>query len=146
MEEIRRAIGLSLDQVELKHVLDYQEQGTWDEQWIPAIADQGWIIITGDRGGLGRKQKGAKLPIVCKRHGVTHVVLSATIHNKNSVQKLAAILTVWPELMKLVDAPRGSRHLLRIKGMAPGGPVVEQIDPLPELPLAQTVQQGPELY
>jgi PIN like domain len=113
------------------HILDFQKQGVLDEEWIPRIAKEGgWIVVTSDRGRRGPK-KGAKLPIVCKRHGVTHIALSATVVKKSSFEKLGIILQVWPEMKKLADAPKGSAHLLRMKGRKYLVPVIEQIDPVP---------------
>lgn len=130
MEKIKAAVSISLDQPEFSHVLDFQKQGVHDEDWIPRIAEEGnWIVITGDRGRRGKANKGEKLPVVCKRHGVTHVVLSKAIHHKGSIEKMAAILSVWSDIQKLVDAPNGSMHVLRLRGKQPGTPVLVQVDP-----------------
>src|SRR5438105_1695297 len=130
MDKIKAAVSISLDESEFSHVLDFQIQGVHDQDWIPRIAQEGnWIVITGDRGRRGKASKGEKLPVVCKAHGVTHVVLSKTIHHKTSLDKMAAILSVWSDIQKLADAPKGSQHVLRLRGKSPGTPILVQVDP-----------------
>jgi hypothetical protein len=97
--------------VELRHLLDLQPPGTKDQIWVPKIAGGDWIVISTDRG---KKNKGAKLPLVCQRFGVTHVLFSAAVHRRTSREKIEAILEVWPDLAKVADAPRGSRYLLML--------------------------------
>lgn len=102
---------------DLQHVLDFQSQGVRDEVWVPKAATEGRIIITADRGKRGG---GAKLPLLCRRYGITHVMLSATLHHRKGFEKAAAILTVWPELAKLPNVPKGSGYSLRLTSA--GGP------------------------
>jgi hypothetical protein len=131
IEHIAGVLSLSLDHSQLSHILDRQREGIVDSEWIPKIAkDESWIVITSDRGRGGAK--GGKLPLVCKQHGVTHVQLSSTIHHMTSRDKIAIILLLWPELLKLSDAPKGSRHVIRLKGAPPHVPVLVQVDPLPQ--------------
>lgn len=105
----------SEERPELRHILEFQQQGVWDEQWIPRVASEGWILITADRGKKGSK-KGEKLPRLCVRHRITHVVLSAGIHRRKSFEKVLAILSVWYELLQLRDVPPGSRYQLEPTG------------------------------
>jgi len=81
--------------------------------WMPQRAPDGWIVLTGDRGKGGRT-KGAKLPFLCEQHGVTHIMLGPSAHHLPSDKKIVAIASVWDEIVKLPDAPRGSAYLLSV--------------------------------
>lgn len=97
---------------ELSHVLEKQQQGVWDETWIPQLATEGWIVITGDRGRRGGKKKGEKFPIVCQQNGITHVMLGPSLHSQSNFTKAQAIVQVWNHIAQLPDAPPGSAYLL----------------------------------
>jgi hypothetical protein len=109
---MRDLIALSDEDAEIAHILDFQSQGVTDEVWIPRIAKENWIVLTGDRAK--QSSKGGKLPILCKAFLVTHVMLSAAIHQMKSLDKERMILHVWHDLKKLVDAPKGSGYSLRL--------------------------------
>lgn len=112
IESLVSRLGSTPYQLEVKHLVDIHKSGTPDDVWIPTLAGGDWIVITADRG---RKSSTKKLPDICKENRITHVMLSASIHSKNSQEKLDAILAVWQELIQI---PSGSRFLLRQK---PGG-------------------------
>jgi PIN like domain len=115
MESLPQLLSFSKhDQFELGHVLDRQKQGIHDEDWIPQLAPEGWIVVTGDRG-KGGKKKGEKLPFVCMRNQVTHIMLGPSLLHKPSFDKVVAIVQVWDEIAKLPDAPAGSAFLLSVK-------------------------------
>ena len=100
------------DQATVKHILDMQPHGIWDEIWAPKIVPEGWIIISGDRGKKGRK-KGEKLPIICLQYSISHVLLGPSAHNQRNFSKLLTILSVWFDLVKVVPgAPKGSRFAI----------------------------------
>lgn len=92
----------------VKHIFDLHDPGTKDSDWIPKLADEEWIVITGDRGRSG----GDKLPDLCVQHKVTHVLLGAKVHHRTSQQKVMTIVSVWGLLLKLPDATPGSRYSL----------------------------------
>jgi hypothetical protein len=111
--------------VEGKHVYDFQFSGIHDEVWIPSIAADGYIIITADGGRNGRK-KGEKLPRLCVQFGITHVVMTPSIHHKRVIEKTSILISVIADLVKLPLAPKGSRFSLRLSNS--GAPVLQQID------------------
>lgn len=96
------------------HALSFQQQGVWDENWIPQKAQEGWIIISHDRGKQGWK-KGEPLPRVCIRHRVTHVLLSGSAAKRTMTDKIQIVLSVWPQILTLHSEPRGSRFLLALR-------------------------------
>ena len=106
------------DRPEIIHILDFQDQGIGDEEWIPRMADGGWILATGDRGRRQRG-KGEPLPRVCVREGVTHVILSAAVQRRKLFAKMLTVLSVWYELMTLQNEPAGSRFVVYPKGSEP---------------------------
>lgn len=103
--------GLGLELPEIKHVLEFQEQGVWDEEWIPRIADEGWMVVTQDRGKR-RKGRGEPLPRLCLAHNITHVLFSRRIAERKSAEKVLTLTSVWNELLSLAEAPIGSRYSL----------------------------------
>lgn len=105
--------------VELAHLQDFYEKGIADQIWVPAKAAEGWILISADRsGGSGRGRENV-LPQLCRQFRMTHILLGHTIHQKKQLEKLAAILAVWHDIVERVSASqRGSRWVLRA-GPAP---------------------------
>lgn len=105
-------LAYTKDPPEVKTVVEYFQSGIYDEIWVPQIADQGWIVITGDSGQGGRG-KGEKLPVVCRQYGVTHVVFGRGLQQQNGFEKIRAIMIVWPEICMLPSRPRASGWSLR---------------------------------
>jgi hypothetical protein len=121
---------------EFKHIKDYYKEGIKDNDWIPQLGKEGgWIVISGDRAK--RANKGGKLPELCKQHGITHVLLSSTLHQKKAHEKLAALALIWNEIAALHEVPLGTRFILRYKETkAKGGlrVVLERETPAPDTP------------
>jgi hypothetical protein len=133
MERLATWLAAAPEKTLLGHILDYQRQGTHDEVWVPQVATEGWVVITADRGRRGKRSKGEKLPILCRSFGITHVMLSSSIHNRSGFEKCQAILAVWPEIVKLPAAPKGSGHLLRVTKTVKGERI-ELMQLYPSLP------------
>jgi hypothetical protein len=96
--------------VEFAHLADFTTQGRLDDDWIPEIAGKGWVLVTTDRGK--QPSRGGKLPALCRKFSLTHVMLSAAMHNKNQFDKLRSLFEVWPDLVKTSEAPPGSGYSL----------------------------------
>lgn len=96
---------------QIGHVLEFQREGVWDDEWIPERAKEGWILISQDRGKGGTK-KGAKLPHLCTGLGMTHILLSPAVASRRTEDKILTILDVWPEILHVCNAPPGSRFIL----------------------------------
>lgn len=94
----------------LKHVVEYYK-GAKDDEWVPEIARNGWIVITADRGV--RPSRGGKLPFICKRNGVTHILLSGALHASNAAVKASCIVASWTDIYDTAQASPGSRFILR---------------------------------
>jgi hypothetical protein len=96
---------------EIKHVLDFQPQGVWDETWIPRIKDEGWVVITQDKSRFSGG-KGTPLSRVCLANGITHVIFSRRIGERRSFNKMMTVLNVWYEIIAIAQQPRGQRYVL----------------------------------
>lgn len=116
MEKLAVTLSASPQRPELKHVLDFQKQGVPDEEWIPKIKNEGYIVVTADRGK--KQSKGGKLPRICAAYDVTHVAVSGTILGKGGFGQMQAIIEVWNEFTDVASSPPGSRYSLRMAGSA----------------------------
>lgn len=101
------------EDVDFSHIVDRQLAGVRDEDWIPQIADDGWIVITADRGKRKKSGTGERLPIICERFGVTYAAFSRSISQKNTSFKIRALHSVFPELKALPGELRGSGFSIR---------------------------------
>lgn len=61
----------------VESVVKLYGSGTLDEQWVPQIRAGGWIVISTDRA---KRCGGQKLPALLALHGVTHALVSGTLH------------------------------------------------------------------
>lgn len=95
---------------EVRHIFDFQESGALDEEWIPKMAQEQWVILTADRGK--KPSKGGKLPRLCSEFGVTHVLMTGTVHQRSLHEKIQTIVHVWGDLIRLYLEPPGSRFQL----------------------------------
>ena len=98
----------------IKHIQDFYEEGITDDIWIPQIALEKWIIVTADRA---KKYGGAKLPSICKKFNVNHILISGRLHNEKQFEKARAIITVWPQILTIPDEPAGTRFALRFTSL-----------------------------
>lgn len=119
------------DAPEISHILEFQEPGVWDEEWIPQVASERWIIITQDLGRKG-KSKGNPLPTLCSSLKITHVLLSPRVNRRKSFDKMLTVLSVWRELIELADAPPGSRWMIEPQAGSPDAARGKLIDKTPE--------------
>lgn len=99
------------NETHVKHILDFQEPGVFDEVWVPSIRSEGWVVITQDRGRR-RRGKGEQLSKVCRKQKITHVILSAGIAERRSFDKMLTILSLWYEILATRNAPPGSRFVI----------------------------------
>lgn len=101
-------------EVELTHIIDKYTVGDKDEDWIPRLGTEGgWIVITSDAGR--NSKKGQKLPELCLIHRVTHVILSGTLNQMPTLEKIKSIATAWAFFEDVFSSPPGSRYFMRLK-------------------------------
>lgn len=107
VDKLEVLIGLSDERVELKHLLSAFPPGTLDREWIPRVASEGWTVITSDRGKS--KPNRGKLPEICRRYHVTHIVFSRSMHKRRDFEKVAAIMGLWSGILAAArEDPRGN--------------------------------------
>ncbi len=94
---------------EVKHIQEFYEKGTPDDEWIPQLSKDNWIIISTDRG---QKYGGPKLPTICKKLNISHILISASLHKEKQFEKARAIVYVWPEIIGIPNDPPGTRYSL----------------------------------
>lgn len=94
------------------HLYDEFPEGVKDNEWIPALSTGVSMIITADRGRNGSP----RLPEICSRHGITHVLLAPSMQKAKRFQVARSIIVLWPELVNAVDAEPGSRFQIEATG------------------------------
>jgi hypothetical protein len=110
---LRQLVTVCQEQVEIAHILDFYEQGQVDDDvWIRNLPNN-WTVISADRG---KRKGGPKLPQICVEMKITHVLLSAKLHEMKQFQKIRMVLSLWPNLISVCGAPNGSRFSLRKSG------------------------------
>jgi hypothetical protein len=98
---------------EVRHLSEFQKLGTADEIWIPDMASKGFVAVTGDRGKNGR---GKKLPLLCVKYSMTHIMFLPSIHSMKSADKIRAVISLWEDIAKASKSPRGSRFMMSSAG------------------------------
>jgi hypothetical protein len=114
VEALKGLAAFSQGSTEFGHLVDFNLGGEIDDDWIPKIASEGWTVVTTDRGK--KPSRGGKLPLLCQLHDVTHVMLSGTIHKRNTFEKIRAMFDVWPQLLRTQQEARGCGYLIRATG------------------------------
>lgn len=99
--------------IDVKHLFAFVEESEKDEIWVPKIAPGGWTVISTDRA---KRCGGRKLPDLCREHKVTHILLSASIHEAKQFEKIRAVLAVLPKIILATRSPKGTRFSLRYDG------------------------------
>ena len=111
--DLAQSLALLGVDVELAHILSKFPLGTEDADWIPKIAQEGWIVVSFDRGKNSKKSE--KLPLICRAFGVTHVLGSRGLQLRSAYYRIEAINSSWPLLLNEVAvAPRGTGYSLGI--------------------------------
>jgi hypothetical protein len=95
----------------VEHYLQQFPSGASDQDWIPAAKNNGFCIVSADRG---KRYGGDKLPLICRDCGVTHILYSRSAEVLRQWEKLRGVVVVWPRLIQLVDSePPGTRLNIR---------------------------------
>jgi hypothetical protein len=112
LKSFLQTAGVSLT---FKGIVEHQRSGVTDKDWIPKIAlEGGWVVISSDRGKRrGGEPPDEKLPFLCRKFRVTHVLLSGSIHSEKAFVKGQAIVAVWRELLTVTSATRGTRFQIK---------------------------------
>lgn len=126
MEQLKSLIEQSsTESVDFKHLLEFQQQGVEDKDWLPQKAKEGWVLITADRGRPTGSQQGGNLPRLCRTYQMTHILLGPSIHKKKQFDKMRALLAVWDDVIIACRAKPGTRFVIC---MGPKRPRLEKRD------------------
>src|SRR5437667_71826 len=88
---------------EFRHLREYGIiDNADDSDWMPFVAENGFILITCDRA---KRCGGTKLPDCCVQHKVTHVMMMGRLSEESSLPKVCALLSVWRKLAAVRLAP-----------------------------------------
>jgi hypothetical protein len=121
VEALRPFLERSGVSLKTKSVVEIQKAGTADSVWIPKVAlEGGWIVISSDRGKSKREKFDEKLPYLCRLHRITHVLLSARVHDLKLFEKGQAVVAVWQDLLKVRDVTAGARFMLKKRDHSDG--------------------------
>lgn len=86
----------------MAYLPDLVGSGQKDETWVPTLSEQGWIVITADRGKQTKGGATKKLPAICVELEVTHVVFGKSIHELPLNKKLRTLIGLWDDMVNLV--------------------------------------------
>jgi hypothetical protein len=132
VEALRPFLEKSGVSLKTESVVETQRSGIADKVWIPKIAAEGgWIVISADRGKSNREKFSEKLPYLCRAHRVTHVLLSARVHELTLFAKGQALVAVWAEFLKVKSAVAGTRFMLKKRDRGDGFQLVNSDTPQP---------------
>lgn len=102
--------------------------GDKDQDWVGSLKDEpGWIVLTADRGS--RSRKGDKLPDICVKHGITHILLDSQIHHMRGPQKLEALIQSWSNIVWVSESESGKGWLLTAE-LKPNGRTEFGVEPI----------------
>ncbi|HZM01689.1 MAG TPA: hypothetical protein VFC44_01585 [Candidatus Saccharimonadales bacterium] len=116
VEDLEKMLKWDSPPPQIRHLTEYFKRGTRDDSWIPEIANEGWVILSADRG----KKSGPKLPAICVAYHVTHILVGPSILHLKQFQRIQLIISSWNEIRKCAEAPQGSRFALRLNSKRNG--------------------------
>lgn len=93
--------------LQTKHLSECYAPNTPDDKWIAILEkEKDWIVITADDGSGSKKPK---LPIICAQLGVTHIVMTPTLHQSPFKEHKQAILCLSPQIRVVPRLPKGTK-------------------------------------
>ena len=95
--------------VEVKHIREFQQLGTPDEIWVPKLSALGYVTITGDRS---KDPKKTKLKLLCVKFQMTLLMLATSVYQLKSADKAIALTAAWHKIMQVAAGPRGDRYMM----------------------------------
>lgn len=92
------------DSVHLDFLQNFMKRrGTKDKVWVPAAAEAGFsLVITADQG---RKKRGDKLPALCEKYRLTHVLVTHPVMARGLSFITFALLGAWSKVLAASNDP-----------------------------------------
>jgi len=125
VEALKTLASYSDGAADFAHLADLALSGQQDDEWIPKI-EKTKIIVSTDRG---RKNHGGKLPLICQREGITHVLFSGSVHKLNTFDKIRAMFAVWPDLLNAAVGSTGCGYILKVRNRGEGFELLSYFTP-----------------
>lgn len=92
-----------------QHIYDAFGRDVKDDEWIPKLAAElECLIVTCDAG-----RREPRLPDICKQCNKSYVVFSPSLHHSNKFTQARAIVELWPEIERAMNAPVGSHFQIQ---------------------------------
>ena len=105
--KIREVYQEDYPEIQTKHLTEFFLAGTDDLDWLSILEqDKEWIVITSDRG---KDPKKPKLPLICPKIGITHISMTPALVADGYPAHKQALLSLWPEIMRIPLVPKGTR-------------------------------------
>lgn len=96
--------------LEINHLSDFFKRGDPDDKWLTLLKKKGeWIVVSADRG---HQTKGAKLPMVCRKLEITHLLFSSVLVKGGYTVQESVMIQIWGEITKLPLSPQGTQLTL----------------------------------
>ena len=106
-------------QLEVRHLTEFTRKGAPDPNWIGLLRNEpDWIVVSADRGVNSKPEE--KLPLICKKYGLSCILLSGKLSLKTKAEHKQAIVGVWHQIVAFSDLPKGSEArlcLTQVKGV-----------------------------
>lgn len=109
---LQNLVSKTKEPAEVRHLLETCPMGILDPEWLPKFQNQKnpWLIVTAD---LGKRSGGQRLPDICNKLRIRHVLISGKLHQRKQFDKMRAIMAVWPALKAAFESEPGSRFKLQ---------------------------------
>jgi hypothetical protein len=98
------------EKAELIHLVERFPAGTPDNEWADYCKRERWLPITCDRG---RRNRGPKLPLVCRALNLTHIVITPKCAAQPARDLALTIASVLPLIIRAWEKPKSTRYVLK---------------------------------
>jgi len=98
---------------QIRHLFEMTGEDERDDPvWIPKLAPLGCVVVSGDRGTHSKPFE--RLPRICREQHVTHILLSAGMHdNARKFERARAIVVLWHDIVAACQDTPGSRYVIQ---------------------------------
>ncbi len=108
--------------LEIRHLTEFTRKGAPDSDWTGLLkAGPNWIVVSADRGVNSRPDE--KLPLICKKYGISCILLSGKLSLKTKAEHKQAIVGAWQQIVAFSGLPKGTEArlcLTQAKGIVTG--------------------------
>jgi len=92
---------------------EHYPENTIDEKWIPEVARNGWVLISGDRRQARKPEERA----ILKESGVIAFYLAKGFNDLTLSEKASKLAAVWPKITRQASKTIGGQcYLVHLHG------------------------------